>query len=276
MAHMHSVGERFEQASPWDFQARSIDGDPELMAQHYRLRYQVYCVERAFLHAEDYPDQQERDEFDCDSVHVGAVDALGVLAGTARVIPPNRRGLPVFRYCTLFPHVRTLEDPGHVAVEISRVSISRHYASRGEDASAGVQPTDAAAASARASQRRRRRTEPFMTLMKAVVQGAKLAGATHLIGATDAALHRWLVHYGFPYRVSGPGVDYYGLVAPCIMSLSELDQVILEGKFRSLEGFPLGWNPALWPDYHGDTGAGAGALLPADGPGPSDSQVLHG
>ena len=273
MEHVHPVTERFEQASPFEFQARSIDGDPVLMARHYRLRYQVYCLEREFLHAGDYPDERERDEFDGDSVHVGAVDPLGELAGTARVIKPNRRGLPMFRYCTLFPHVRTFEDPGHVAVEVSRVSISRHYASRGDGAPAGVESTDAAGAAARAFQRRRRRTEPFLTLMKAVVQGAKLANATHLIGATDAALHRWLVHYGFPYRVSGPGVDYYGLVAPCIMSLIELDQVILAGKFRSLEGFPVGWDPTLWPGYHGY--ADSGALMPADGAVLSGSQVLH-
>ena len=120
----------------------------------------------------------------------------------------------MFRHCTLFPDVRILGDPGIMPVEVSRVAISRTYS-------------------------RRRRTEPFLTLMKAVIQAAQEAGATHLIGATDAALHRWLVHYGFPYRVSGPVVDYYGAVAPCVMSLVELDEVILGGRYAALEGITL-------------------------------------
>lgn len=213
-----------------DFQPRMIGDDPALLEQSYRLRYQVYCVEREYLNADDYPDQRETDEFDGDSVHVGAVDSCGELVGTARLIKPNPRGFPMFRHCAFFPEMRTLSQPGTVPVEVSRVSISRHLARPRE---------------------RRRRAEPFLTLVKSIMQGAKRAGATHLIGATDAAFHRWLVHYGLPYRVAGPEVDYYGPVAPCIMSLHELDEVILGGRYASLDGFPVGWDPSLWPGYGG-------------------------
>ena len=57
---------------------------------------------------------------------------------------------------------------------------------------------------------RRNRSSRFF---KAIIYGAKGVGATHLLGATDAALHRWLVHFGFPYRLAGPEADYYGRVA---------------------------------------------------------------
>jgi len=241
--------ERLEAMLPPRFHARTIDDDPVLLEQSYRLRYQVYCVERAFLNAADYPAQRETDAFEADSVHVGAVDSRGDLAGTARVIRPNSRGLPMFDHCTLFPHVRTLEEAGTVAVEVSRVAISRHYVRRRDDPPAH-EPTVPApstiAATGPRRERRRRGAEPFLTLVKAIMQGAKRAGATHLMGATDAAFHRWLVHYGFPYRVAGPEVDYYGVVAPCIMSLLELDQVILSGRFAALEGFPVGMDPSLW------------------------------
>jgi N-acyl-L-homoserine lactone synthetase len=216
-----------DELSSQEFHACQIDDDPALMDQGFRLRYQVYCLEREFLNASDYPDQREIDEFDRYSVHVGAVDALGDLAGTARLIMANPRGYPMFRYCAFSAEVRALNEPGTVAVEVSRVSISRHYARR----------------------QQRRRSEPFLTLLNAVIRGAKRAGATHLIGATDAALHRWLLHYGFPYRSAGPPVDYCGLVAPCIMSLHELDEVILGGRYASLDGFPVGWDPSLWPGY---------------------------
>ena len=227
-----------------------LDDDPLLLEQSYRLRYQVYCVEREFLPAEDYPDQLERDAFDRDSIHVGAVDADGELAATARMVMPNSAGLPLFHHCTLFPDVTTLDEVGNIVVEVSRVSISRHYARRREDP-----PYRAAAGCGRRllsqrsppAERRNARAEPFLTLLKAIIYAVKRAGATHLIGATDAALHRWLVHYGLPYRLAGPEVDYYGRVAPYIMSLAELDQVILGRQFAALDGFPVGLEPALWP-----------------------------
>ena len=210
-----------------EFHARAIDDDPRLLEQSYRLRYQVYCVERQFLDVASYPDQREVDEFDGYSVHVGAVDADGHLAGTARVIRANPHGFPMFRHCAFFPEVQMLGAPQIVPVEVSRVAISRHYARH-----RGAGP--------------RRRTEPFITLVKAIMQGAKRAGATHLIGATDAAFHRWLVHYGLPYRISGPLVDYYGPVAPCIMNLQELDEVVESRQFPALDGFPVGWDPHRW------------------------------
>jgi N-acyl-L-homoserine lactone synthetase len=227
MEQLTAPAEHIGHIRPPAFHPRAIDGSPTLMDQSYRLRYQVYCVERQYLNPDDYPDQRESDEFDADSVHVGAVDLNGDLVATARVIRANGRGFPMFNYCAFAPGVRTLDLPGVVAVEVSRVSISRQC----------VRP------------QRRRRSEPFLTLVKSIMQGAKRAGATHLIGATDAAFHRWLVHYGLPYRKAGPEVDYYGPVAPCIMSLKELDEVILGRRYASLEGFPVGWDPGLWPDY---------------------------
>jgi N-acyl amino acid synthase of PEP-CTERM/exosortase system len=216
-------------------QPKILDDDPLLLAQSYRLRYQVYCVERQYLSADDYPDQLEFDAFDRDSLHVGAVDDEGALIATARVIKANRDGLPLFRYCSLFPSERTLQDAASTVVEVSRVSISREYPRlRGVSVSS-------------AAERRQRNAEPFITLLKAAYCAARRLGATHVIGATDAALHRRLVRLGFPYRVAGPTVDYYGPVAPHIMDLAELDLLVLGGQFPTLNGFPVDLGPRRWP-----------------------------
>jgi N-acyl amino acid synthase of PEP-CTERM/exosortase system len=229
-----------------EFEARLFDDDPQLLEQSYRLRYQVYCIERQFLRPEDYPDGLERDAFDPESIHVGAVDTAGDVAGTARLIMPNSAGFPLFQHCTLFPDDTTLVDAGNLVVEVSRVSISRHYTRRRDDPPFGqcvVPEADPPAALEATADRRRRRAQPFLTLLQAIIHGAKRVGATHLLGATDAALHRWLVHFGFPYRVAGPEVDYYGCVAPHIMSMSELDQVVISGRYPVLDGFPVGPAP---------------------------------
>jgi N-acyl-L-homoserine lactone synthetase len=212
-------------STPAVFYPRVLDDDPELLDQCYRLRYRVYCQEKQFLDPNDYPDGREIDQFDPFSIHVGAIDSDGELGGTARVVAPNPLGYPLQTHLHFFPDVR-LDAPGMLTVECSRIMISRHYA-------------------------RRRRTEPFLTIIKGVLQQAKRIGATHIIGATEPGFFRLIVLYGMPWRVAGPAADYYGAeVLPCMLSLAELDDVILTGRHRSLARFPVGWDPRRWPDYY--------------------------
>jgi N-acyl-L-homoserine lactone synthetase len=212
-----------------DFSARTIDDDPRLLDQSYRLRYQVYCVERGFLDATDYPDGREVDEFDTHSVHLGLLDADGNVIGTARLIKPNPHGFPMFRHCAFFPEVMPPDAPHVAPVEVSRLAISRRY------------------------MRYRRRSEPLCDLVKAMVVGARRVGANHLIAASEAALARRLVQFGFPYRIGGPTADYYGPVAACLMNLDELDEVVAGGRFPSLRDLGNVWTPALsqGPDESG-------------------------
>ena len=203
------------------FHARTIDEDPGLLEQSYRLRYQVYCVERGFLDPADYPDGREVDEFDAHSVHLGVFDADDRMIGTARLIKPNPHGFPMLRRCVFFPEVMRPDAPHVAPVEVSRLAINRQY------------------------MRRHRLTEPLCDLTKAVVAGARHIGANHLIAASEASLARRLAHFGFPYRIGGPTADYYGPVAACFMNLDELDQIVAGGRFPSLQGLENVWTPAL-------------------------------
>src|SRR5262245_46458581 len=79
-----------------------IDDDPYLLEQSYCLRYQVFCLERGFLPAENYPDQREVDKFDAHSIHIGVLDMEGRLVGTVRLVEPSLYGFPLFHHCSLF------------------------------------------------------------------------------------------------------------------------------------------------------------------------------
>jgi N-acyl-L-homoserine lactone synthetase len=201
-----------------------LDGDPQLMEQSYRLRYQVYCVERGFLNASDYPEQLERDEFDRYSVHVGVVDHQRLLMASSRLIQISMSGLPLFRHCQIFPDETELYCETNRIVEVSRLCMSRHLRERGHGRAAIVS-----------------------SLYRTLYQASKRAGFTHWLVATEHSLQRLVTSFGFPFRPVGPLTDYFGPVAPYLMDLREFDQVILSGTRPALSGFLEGLEPEFMP-----------------------------
>lgn len=227
----------------------TIDDSPHLLEASYRLRYQVYCLERHFLEAEDYPNQSERDAFDPVSTHVGVVDAGGTLVATARIVPSSSAGLPLLLHCALPAHQAVLGATGNMVVELSRVCISRRFSRRRQDvfyAGPDASAPDGHALPSR--DRRDHRDDVFTLLVTALYQATKRMGATHWVIAIEKSLLRRVARYGLPFRLAGPDVDYWGIVAPHIMVVAELDQLILARRFPLLDDFLEGLEPALRPE----------------------------
>lgn len=199
---------------PPRFHTRLLDSDPALLEQSYNLRYQVYCLERRFLKAEDHPAQIEVDEFDRHSLHLGVVDEHGELAGTARLVQASIAGLPLFRHCQIFPEETELYRPRYRVVEVSRLSVSRQYRRRRDGNEALV-----------------------ISLYRGLYQVSKRLGFTHWLVATEPSLQRLVARFGFPFRMIGPEIDYFGPVAPYLMDLSEFDRVIMARRLPALETF---------------------------------------
>ncbi|MFN2444598.1 MAG: PEP-CTERM/exosortase system-associated acyltransferase [Vicinamibacterales bacterium] len=228
------------------FEARTIDDEPELLEQSYRLRYQVYCMERKFLPAENYPDRLEMDEFDQFSTHVGVVDLHGRLAGTARIVKSSIAGLPLLRHCFLFlPEKELYSSRGNI-VEISRVSVSRHYRHQG-NGHKGSADANFSSEEGNASGEEPGRGAIMLAGVRGVYQAVKRLRATHWISASDRAMQRLMRQYGIPIRLVGPSVDYYGPVAPCLVDLAEFDKVILTAQFPALASFTDGLEPEIDP-----------------------------
>jgi N-acyl amino acid synthase of PEP-CTERM/exosortase system len=243
-----------------------IDHMPRLLIESYALRYQVYCRERKFLAAENYPNRLERDEFDLHSIHTGVVDMQGVLCGTARIVKPSELGLPLLRHCEMFPHEAEFAGRDSRVIEVGRLAVSRSYRRPGGNLDA-------------AGMRRRGREEVLLTLLKALYQQTKRLGATHWLAATEGSLPRLLSQHGFPCRAIGPEAEYFGAVTPYAMDLKEFDDVILSRRFPVLDQFLIGLEPEFSPrpDQAGDefrlasTGGGS-----AYASGPPLGSASHG
>jgi len=225
------------------FCARPIDDVPELLERSYHLRYQVYCLERNFLRAADYPRGLEIDPFDRYAIHIGAFDRGGELAGTVRLVQASELGLPMFQHCTLFPDQAAWQAATPGAVEIGRLSVSRSYRRRRNDDATFAD----AGAGYKGRDRRRHHDEIFLTMTRALYHQSKRMGATDWLVATEKSLQRLLAQYGFPFQQVGPERDYFGIVAPYRMNLDELDRVILSGQFPSLGDFLVGLEQELRP-----------------------------
>jgi N-acyl amino acid synthase of PEP-CTERM/exosortase system len=237
----HSV----EVLSPY-FAGLVIDDRPDLLEASYSLRYQVYCHERRFLRAADYPARVEMDAYDRQSVHLGVVNTLGELVATARLVQPSGTGLPLLHHCTFFPGETPLDDPARRVVEISRLSVSRKYNRRAGDGFYGLQgPTGATG-------ERRGGGEIVMAIYKAIYQVSKRRGFTHWVIAAERALRRLVARYGFPFNAIGPETDYYGQVSPYLMDLREFDEEISSGRIPVLAEFVNGLEREHWPAVSDD------------------------
>jgi N-acyl-L-homoserine lactone synthetase len=202
-----------------------LDHDPDLMDKSYRLRYQVYCIERGFLDPAKYPDRLERDEFDRYSLHLGVLDRDGSLKATSRLIQVSVLGLPLFRHCEIFATQETeVYRPTNRIAEVSRLCMSRQVAARRTDRAAVIP-----------------------TMYRALYQFSKRAGFTHWLVATERGLHRLLTNFGFPFRPVGPHIDYFGPVAPYIMDFQEFDLILLSGARPHLATFLDGLEPEFHP-----------------------------
>jgi len=206
-----------------------IDGLHALLQDSYRLRYQVYCVERQFLPAAEYPQGVEIDEFDPQSVHVGVTNLHGHLAGTARLILPIGERLPTLEHCAdVTVANRGLWASNARWVEASRLAVSRHYGAA--DRADGD------------------RAHVFLTILKGLYQASKRLEATHWIVSIERSLHRLLARAGFPFRQVGPAFDYMGIVAPYSLDLREFEGVIESGQFPALSDFTVGLEPGHLPE----------------------------
>jgi N-acyl amino acid synthase of PEP-CTERM/exosortase system len=230
---------------PPHFLGRTIDDAPDLLAQSYRLRYEVYCVERNFLPAADYPSGLESDEFDAHALHVGALDRFGELAGTSRAVKVSGLGLPLFRHCTAFPHETEFHGANPRLVEVGRLVVGQSYRRRRNDVvsvTANGSKSDRITDS-RHGERRSVGNDAFMTVLEALYQATGRIGATHWLTAMEEPLRRALAEQGFPFRAFGPETEYYGRVIPYQMALKDLDAAILSGRFPGLEIFAAGAEP---------------------------------
>lgn len=194
---------------------------PALLAEAYRLRHQVYCIERGFESSEN---GLETDGFDDAARHVLLRhETTQELVGTVRVVMPERAvfdRFPMQRVCGA--HVFS-GLPEQATGEISRFALSK-----GRRANAGT-------------------ASVFMRLglMQGIVRVSRDAGLTHWCAVMERSLLRLLASTGIHFQPVGPLVEFHGIRQPVAGCIDE----VMAGIFT--EARPV-WDfitmdGGLWP-----------------------------
>lgn len=213
--------------------------DRALMQVAHALRFQVYCVECGFLHAEDYPDGLEIDVHDPASRHFCALNLQQQLAGYVRLVPADAQArFPFQAHCTGLYDDVALPAPQQ-AGEISRLMVQAHYRRRRGDTLAGV-----TLAGAEPPQHERRNDSPqiLLALFRQMYAASVANGTRYWYAAMERPLARALKQLGFDFQQIGPATDYYGPVAPYLADLRELEAKVGQAKPELLRWMrePLG------------------------------------
>ncbi|MCS4089717.1 PEP-CTERM/exosortase system-associated acyltransferase [Rhizobium sp. BK176] len=190
------------------------------MEDVFRFRYRVYCEEKKFLPAADYPEGLETDEFDNISTHVIVHGGDAIPKGYLRVVEcADQRNLPLFAHGMTTDTDFPVPAPGG-AVEISRMMVSSDYRKRLRSPDDGFRPSDTLA-----DPPARNASDLIqLKLLRLAYHRALEIDARWFVAAIEPAQGRKLGMLGFPNRPIGPVADYYGSVRPHAIDMRELER----------------------------------------------------
>jgi N-acyl amino acid synthase of PEP-CTERM/exosortase system len=198
----------------------------EVPNELFKLRYDVYCIERAFLKAEDSYEGLEFDDYDDRSIHFAAYTMDESLIGTVRLVTPRApQVFPFELHCSTFADF-TMPPHGQCA-EISRLAVKRTHRRRRADSVLGIPgfaPPRAASPTLGPDLERRNSNSPMLLLgmYREMYRHSRAKGIRYWFAAMERALAYSLEKMGFRFTAIGPEADYYGAVTPYMLDLGEL------------------------------------------------------
>jgi N-acyl-L-homoserine lactone synthetase len=175
-----------------------IADTPELRREAFRLRHQVYCVERGY---EPAIGGEEIDGFDAFAAHVLLRhNDSGEVVGTVRVVGANPRKLD-----RSFPMQAAIDPtllaglPLMTTGEVSRFALSKQR--RTDCKAAGLMR---------------------LALLRGVLMVSREMGLTHWCAVMERSLLRLLAGSGIHFHAVGPLVEFHGPRQPSVANISGL------------------------------------------------------
>jgi N-acyl amino acid synthase of PEP-CTERM/exosortase system len=195
----------------------------KLLDQVYRLRHQVYCVEKRFEDPDEHLDGRETDEHDDISKHILLLHKKsGAAVGTARIIIPHLgtawRPLPIQQVLESKFRQEFERLPIQRTAEISRFAVSKEFRRWWRETHC------AAADSCPPGGSNEQQLMRYITfgLLHHIVQLSIEHGIAYLSAVMEPSLIRMCAKLGLEFEPIGGLVEYHGIRQPCVAILADL------------------------------------------------------
>lgn len=178
-------------------------------ADHHRLRYQVYCLDRGFEAAEQAADGEEHDAFDAHSVHFVAYDATGTACGALRLVFPVD-GFPA-AHVTRVDGEALAPLTGKV-VELSRLCL--HHPDR------------------HATGETFQGSDVMLAMLHTAWRYCRSVGVSHWLCLITPALERLLGRLQVPFQAVGDSCRYRGQRRPLLTDINQMMRAAMRSCHR--------------------------------------------
>ena len=191
------------------------------MRRIYQLRFQIYCQERGFLPAADYPDGLESDKYDASAAHFCTFNLKNELVGYVRLVHPSgSQSFPFQTHCPTLLEGVTLPPPSQSA-EVSRLIVHHDYRRRRGDTLDGVNLERSRGTPDH--EKRSQSPQILLSLYRQIYAFSRTDGIRYWYAAMERNLARVLTLLDFDFRQIALLIDYYGPVTPYLADLYETE-----------------------------------------------------
>jgi N-acyl amino acid synthase of PEP-CTERM/exosortase system len=191
----------------------------EQKSEVFGIRYSVYCEEFGYESVDQFPNQEETDDFDAGSLHALITHkSSGLPAGCVRLVCPGSPDgsdlLPYEKNCADSldkAYIQGLNLDRSTVCEISRLAVDGVFRRR-----AGERLTRFGEVEGLDCSHQERRTFSMIavTCFLASTALTEVAGRTNVFAMMEPFLTRLLKRSGVVFERAGEDVDYHGLRAP--------------------------------------------------------------
>ena len=171
---------------------------------HYKLRYQIYCLEKGFLEVENPEEEMEKDYYDERSIHF-LVKSGDRWIGTFRLVIDDFGALPYYKVSG--PDSRQFSQGKQKGAEFSRLGILRPFQKLRNDQSPDESPN--------------KESEIMLKLLHAARDYCRENCIDHIIFLCRRSITRVLKQFELRAQQIGPTILHHGPRIPFAISLTD-------------------------------------------------------
>jgi N-acyl amino acid synthase of PEP-CTERM/exosortase system len=203
-----------------------VDANTDALKEEvYKLRYQIYCVEKGFEDLESYPDGMEHDEYDKRSSHylIRHRDTNSYMA-TTRLVLPDKQDLQKLFPLEVYSHIdnmallKTMRRAN--TAELSRFCVSKQFRRRANEQ--GLLVTNDEDESRFSRRDKESSAHLTLALFACAIRMSSEHNIHYWYAIMEPALKRLVAALGVHFAEMGSLVDYHGKRIPCMIKVDDL------------------------------------------------------